>query len=99
MQAITMLPLLVMPFVLWYVPESPKWYLCRGYRKQAWDILVDLGYDEVPEEETSETSIIPAYKYWRKNYIRHVRKHLKMKIFGAIVMEVIMHFLYRRQSK
>lgn len=99
MQAITFLPMLVMPFALWYIPESPKWYLCRGYRKQAWDILVDLGYDSVPQEELKAPSITPACKYWRKDYINHVRRYLKIKFFGAIVMEVIAHFLYRRQSK
>lgn len=99
MQAITLLPHLMMPFALWYVPESPKWYLCRGYKKQAWGILADLGYDSVPQEETIETPIIPAWKYWRKDYITNVWTYHKKNLFGAIVIEVIVHFLYRRQSK
>lgn len=87
---ILLVPSLIFLFYLWYVPESPRWYLSFSKKSKAWQFLHSLG---TPIEEYHFLPDVKINKYTlfveNMTYLFNSLKLIKILLMGSYLLSFL----------
>lgn len=92
-------PSVMFLFYIWYVPESPRWYLSHFHKKKAWIFLNKLGtpIDNLHFLQGIKLNMCTVFTQ-NVTYLIHSRKLLKIMLIGSYLLTFLVFAEYTKKQ-